>query len=133
MNWNGWKRMGPGITNSCLKKCTYAYFGALTYVVCKYMFFGKHKAHLRSTYVKNKFRFLSFSFFNCPMSVANTNAPRLFQPIRTKAKPRSPTELLKFLVVSFRLLLSGFFAAGWREDMFNVLNFKRLSQKKKNK
>ena len=43
---------GPGITNICLRKCTYAYFGAITYVVCKYMFFGKHKGHLRSTYAK---------------------------------------------------------------------------------
>ena len=43
---------GPGITNICLSKCTYAYFGAITYVVCKYMFFGKHKGHLRSTYAK---------------------------------------------------------------------------------
>ena len=43
---------GPGITNICLRKCTYAYFGAITYVVCKYMFFGKHKGHVRSTYAK---------------------------------------------------------------------------------
>ena len=40
------------ITNICLRKCTYVYFGAITYVVCKYMFFGKHKGHLRSTYAK---------------------------------------------------------------------------------
>ena len=45
-------RTGPGITNICLRKCTYAYFGAITYVMCKYMFFGKHKGHLRSTYAK---------------------------------------------------------------------------------
>ena len=37
---------------TCLRKCTYAYFGAISYVVCKYMFFGKHKGHLRSTYAK---------------------------------------------------------------------------------
>ena len=43
---------GSGITNICLRKCTYAYFGAITYVVCKYMFFGKHKGHLWSTYAK---------------------------------------------------------------------------------
>ena len=46
------KAPGPRITNICLRKCTYAYFGAITYVVCKYMFFGKHKSHLRSAYAK---------------------------------------------------------------------------------
>ena len=48
----GYYDSGPGITNICLRKCTYAYFGAITYVVCKYMFFGKHKGHLRTTYAK---------------------------------------------------------------------------------
>ena len=50
--WIGSSSPGPGITNICLRKCTYAYFGAITYVVCKYMFFCKHKGHLRSTYAK---------------------------------------------------------------------------------
>ena len=31
---------------------------------------------------KNKIRFNPFSFSDWPMSVADTNAPRLFQPIR---------------------------------------------------
>ena len=87
---------GPGTTNICLRNCTYAYFEAITYVVCKYMFFGKHKGHLRSTYAKNKIHFNPFSFYDCPMSVADTNAPRLFQPIRDnlRAETEVPTAVV---------------------------------------
>ena len=87
---------GPGITNICLRKCTYAYFGAITYVVCKYMFSVNTKVTYGVRTQKNKIHFNPFSFFDWPMSVADTNAPRLFRPIRDnlRAETEVPTAVV---------------------------------------